>query len=144
MGAKLALDRPSVGQHGLYTMEQPPSDPDCLNHRCARRQFHYCPLSTQRLEISVRTYLTSEKPTERSLKRQMQRVSNKSVSRFTFNVFPSHTHCDWSWLALPTARMRCPNPLRPPQISRLRLSPAIYHRSKSGIAHTGPKSSRNI
>ena len=37
MGAKLVFDRLPLGQHGLYTMEQPASNPDRLDHRRARR-----------------------------------------------------------------------------------------------------------
>ena len=43
MDTKLVSDRFPMGQHGLYAMEQPTSNPDRIIHRRARCQFHRCP-----------------------------------------------------------------------------------------------------
>ena len=80
MGMQLDGDRLSLGQHGLYAMEQPTSNPDRINYRRTRCQFHHrppqcnnrrCPPNLSRLEKICLTF---------------------HVSRFTLHLFASHTH----------------------------------------------------
>ena len=41
--AKLVFERFPVGQHGIYPMEQPARNSDCVHHGCARGKFCYRP-----------------------------------------------------------------------------------------------------
>ena len=83
VGTKLVFEWFSVGQHGVFTVEQPTGNSDCVNYRCARREFHRCP--PQRHNCRYNPYLFHiEKPIDCP-----QNLFTFHVSRFT-----PYTHCD--------------------------------------------------
>ena len=80
MGMQLDGDRLSLGQHGLYAMEQPTSNPDRLNHRCTGRKFYNCPPQRNNRRCPP------------NLSRLEEICLTFHVSRFTLHLFASHTH----------------------------------------------------